>query len=86
MYDINRKKCSLTFGKGPIDELDDTTVTAEAEYSIIFIEQKKKFWLSLNFNESNNYLFVNGEPDELCLGNISQDFTVNRMKNTRFFR
>ena len=39
--------------------LDDAILTAEAEYSINFIKQGKKFCLSLHYNESNNYLFAN---------------------------
>ena len=67
----------------PVQGFDDTNLTAEAEYSINFTEQRKKFCLSLHYNESNNYLFVNGvqiyqfkaKDSELvayllCLGNI----------------
>ena len=32
---------------------------AEADYSINFTEAGNKFCSSLNYNESNNYLFVN---------------------------
>ena len=34
----NRKKDILILGKGPTQELDDTTLNAEAEYSINFRE------------------------------------------------
>ena len=39
----NRKKGFLILGKGPADGLDDTTIAAEAEYSINFTEQQQKF-------------------------------------------
>ena len=48
---IMKKKGILILGKGPRQELDNTTMIAEAEYSIR---------LSLHYNGSNNYLFVNG--------------------------
>ena len=62
-------------------------------YSINFTVTKKKFWLSLHFNEANSYLFVNGTefykfkakdseivPSPLCLGNISIDWSTDNMK------
>ena len=52
------KKDILLFGKGPIQRLDDTILTAEAEYSINFNEWGKKFCLSLHYTESSIYLFV----------------------------
>ena len=52
--------------------------------------------MSLHYNETNSYLFVNGteivkfkaeDPEivatPLCLGNISKDFSIDIMKNTR---
>ena len=51
--------------------------------------------LSLHYNGANSYLFVNGKeihkftakdseinPYELCLGNISKDWSVDDMKKT----
>ena len=37
----NEKKDILIYGKGPTDGLEDTTLTAEKEYSINFTEQQK---------------------------------------------
>ena len=61
--------------------------------SINFTEKNKKFCLSLHYNETNSYLFVNGKEihkfkgknstilaSPLCLGNISKDFSVENMK------
>ena len=37
----NKKKDILIYGKGSTDGLEDTTLTAEKEYSINFTEQQK---------------------------------------------
>ena len=65
------------------------------KYSINFTESKKKFCLSLHNNGANSYLFVNGVEihkfkakdseivaTSLCLGNISDKFSVDNMKKT----
>ena len=66
-------------------------------YSINFTVTKKRFCLSLLYNEANSCLFVNGTeiyifkpnnseivPSLLCLGNISKDWSVDNMKKTGF--
>ena len=66
-------------------------------YSINFTVTKKRFCLSLLYNEANSYLFVNGTeiyifkpnnfeivPSLLCLGNISKDWSVDNTKKTGF--
>ena len=55
----NQKKDILILGKGPVQGLDDTTLTAEAQCSINFSISNRKFCLSLHYNGSNNFLFVN---------------------------
>ena len=52
-------KYILIIGEGPTQGLDDTTLTAEANYPINFIQSGKKFVLSLHYNGSNSFLFVN---------------------------
>ena len=92
---IIRKK-TLVLGKGPTQGLENT-LTAEKMYSINFTVTKKRFCLSLLYNEANSCLFVNGteiyifkpnnseiEPSLLCLGNISKDWSVDNMKKTGF--
>ena len=87
----NKKKDILVLGIGPIQGLEHT-LTAEKMYSINFTVTKKKFCLTLNYNEAN-YLFVNGKEiykfkakdseivaTPLCLGNISKDWSVDNMK------
>ena len=64
-------------------------------YSINFTVTKKKFCLSLHYNGTTSYLFVNGTEiykfkakqseivaTPLCLGNISKDWSVDNMKKT----
>ena len=88
-----KKKDILILGKGPTD---DTELTAEAEYSINFWRSQRIFCLSLHYNGSNSFLFVNATKIyqftvkkykitlyPLCLGNVSKDFTANNMKKNR---
>ena len=88
-----RIKNILIFGEGQTQGLEDATITAEAKYPINFRESGKMFVLSLHYNESNSFLFVNtvkiyqfrAKDSEvklypICLGNISEDFTVDNMK------
>ena len=94
----NRKKDILILGKGPIQGLEHT-LTAEKMYSINFTVTRKKFCLSLHYNGANSYLFVNGTEiykfkakdseivaTPLCLGSISKDFTVDKVKKTELSR
>ena len=55
----NKNKDILTLGEGPTQGLDDTTLTAEAKYPINFTQSGKRLVLSLHFNGSNSFLFVN---------------------------
>ena len=48
---IKRKLYISIVGEDPIQEVDDTTVTAEKRFLINFTESRKKFYLSLNYNE-----------------------------------
>ena len=79
--------------------LDDTTLTAEAIYPINFTKSGKRLALSLHYNGSNSFLFVNAtkilpfkakdseiKDYALCLGNISKDFTVNNREKNRIKR
>lgn len=42
-HGVNRKRDSLVIGEGPTYGLNDTVTTAEADYSINFSKQRKKF-------------------------------------------
>ena len=55
---ITRKKI-LVLGEGQTQGKDDTSITAEAKYFINFTKSEKIFLLSIHFNGSNCFLFVN---------------------------
>ena len=65
-------------------------------YPINFAQSNKRFVLSLHYNGSNSFLFVNDakiyqfkvknseiKDYALYLGNISKDFTTNNIKKSR---
>ena len=49
----------LILSKGPTQELDDATLTAETKYPINFTQSGKRFVLSQHYKESNNFLLAN---------------------------
>ena len=55
----NKGKDILILGKGQTQGLDCTTFTAEAEYFINCSIYQRKFCISIHFNGSNSFLFVN---------------------------
>ena len=56
----NKRKDILILGLGPTQGLGENSLTAEKMHSINFTVTKKKFCLSLQYNEANSYLFVDG--------------------------
>ena len=48
VYVNNRKKDIFIFGKNQTDGLDETTITAEAEYSVNITKSRKENCLSLH--------------------------------------
>ena len=54
----NKKKDMLILGSSPTQGLDDTALTAEAQYSINFLRSTRKC-CSLHYNGSKSFLFVN---------------------------
>ena len=91
----NKIKDILILGKGPTEGFDGIAFTAEALYPINFMQPAKRFALSLHFNGSNSFLFVNDTKVyqfkakhseikiySLCLGNVSKDFTINNIKKS----
>ena len=91
----NKKKDILILGKAPTQGLEHT-LAAERLYLINFTKENTKFCWSLHYNGANSYLFVNGteiikfraKDSEiavypLCLGNISEHWSVDNMKKTR---
>ena len=55
---IDNKK-HLTLGEGQIQALDDAILIGEAKYFISFTQSNRKFCLSLHYNGSKSFLFVN---------------------------
>ena len=93
MHVDNKGKDILILGEVPTQGLDDTTLTAEVKYPINFTESGKIFLISLHYNGSNSFLFVNATKTRqlkvknsevkgytVCLGNITKDFTISNMK------
>ena len=90
----SKKKDILVLRKGPTQELEHTLIAGKM-YSINFTVTRNKFYLSLHYNGANSYLFVNGTEiykfrakdseivtSPLCLGNISKDWSTDKMKKT----
>ena len=91
---ITEKKDILVLRKGPTQRLEQT-LSVEKMYSINFSKLDKKSCVSLNYKESNSYLFVDGTEiykfkakdseiiaTPLCLENISKDWSVDNMEKT----
>ena len=85
----DKNKDILILGEGATEGLNDTTLTREAKYPINFTQPKKRFVLSLHYNQNNFNLLMLYEfkakdfeikDYTLCLDNISKNFTIN-MKN-----
>ena len=55
----NKGKDILILGEGPTQRLDDSTLKAEAKYLTNFTQSGKTFVLSIHYNGSNSFLFVN---------------------------
>ena len=56
----NEKIDILIIGNRQSDSSNDTSMAAEEKYSKNFTEPRKKFCLSLHYNQVNSYIFVNG--------------------------
>ena len=100
MHANNKVNNILVLGKDIIQEINGTTIYAEKMYLINFTKSKTRFCLSLHYNGDNSYLFVNGSEiykfkakeyeikdgqTEICLGNISRDFSIDNMKKTGLY-
>ena len=90
----NKYKDILILCEGPTQGLNNTTLVAEAKYPINFTQSKKRFVLTLHYNRSNSFSFVNATKfyqfkakySEIknyatCLGSFSNDFQINNVKN-----
>ena len=90
----NKKKYILILGKGLTQGLEHT-LTAKKLHSVTFTKENTKFCSSFHYNGANSYLLVNGteiiifkaKDSEitaypLCLGSISNDWSIYNMKKT----
>ena len=90
----NKGKDILILGFGATQGLGEHLLTAKKMYLINFTVTRKKFCFSLHYNGANKYLFANGTEiiklktkdseivaTPLCLGNISKDWSVDKMNN-----
>ena len=57
----NKGKDILILGEGATKGWDDTTLTVEAKYPIIFTQSGKRFVFSLDYNGSNSFLYFNAK-------------------------
>ena len=93
----DKGKKILILRKCPTQGLGEHSLSPQKMYSIIFTKINTTFCLSLHYNGANSYLFINGTeihkfkakdseivPNNLCLGNVSKDFSASNMKKTRF--
>ena len=91
----NKGKVILILGNGTTQGLGKHSLTAVKTHSVNFNDNRKKCYLSLHYNGSNSYLFVNNIEiikfeakdsniiaTSLCLGNISKDWSVDNLKDT----
>ena len=90
IHNTNKANNIYVLGKDFVQEINDTTLYAEKLYKTNFTETAKKYLLSLHYNLSNSYLFVNRNEElkfkskvdqivkeKLCLGNLSADWTAS---------
>ena len=56
---IIKIKDILILGEGPRQGLNYTILTAEAKYPVNFTQPRNSFVLSLHYNGSNSFLFIN---------------------------
>ena len=91
----NKGKDILVRGKGPTQGSGEHWFAAEK--CIWSILPKLQISLSLHYNGENSFLFVNGTeihkfkandfeivPNNLCLANVSKDFSASNMKKAGF--
>ena len=93
IHPTNKTKNILILGEGFTQGIDDIIFFAEKKISTNFTRINTNFCLNLHYNGENSYLFVNATeiyqfkakdseivPYSLCLGNVSQGFSVNNPK------
>ena len=94
MYIDNKGKDIFILWKGTTQGSNDTTLTAETQYSVNFKRSYINFSLSLHYNGRNNFLFVNAtkiyqfqaKDSEIKKSSVIRkylgDFSANNVKKT----
>ena len=72
LHTNNKNKDILILGEGQTKGSDNTSLTAEVEYSINFSRSEKKFSLSLHYMGSNSFLFANAHKIHQYKGKDSE--------------
>ena len=97
-HENNKANNIYIMGKDYIQKINDTKIYTEKMYYRNFTDPGKKFVLSLHYNDSNSYLYVNGNQElkfkaktdqlvkeKLCLGNLSDQWTTSEPEKTRLY-
>ena len=97
-HSTNTANNIYVLGKDFVQGINGTTLYAEKIYKTNSTEPNKKFVLSLHYNFSNSYLFVNGTQElkfkakadqilkeKLCIGNLSNDWTITNSEKTGLY-
>ena len=89
----NRKNNFLVLDEGPTYGINESFGSPGKKFNINFSKANTSF-MSLHYNEDNNYLFVNGReifkfkddnenvnfPSQYCLGSISKGFSATESR------
>ena len=81
----NKKKYSLIFSKGSTEGLGDSSLTEEAQYSINYSKSNKSIYLSLHYNKSNIFVFVNATKIYQFKAKYSEKIKYLNLKKICFF-
>ena len=84
MHIDNKEKDILIYGEGPIQGLDETTLTAEDINPINFIQPNKGFELYLQYNGSNVFLLADATKAyqfKAELQRYFKRFAINNVKS-----
>ena len=65
VYIDNKNRDSLFLDEITTQGLDDTALTAVVKYPFTFIQSERRFLLSLHYNGSSSFLFVNSKQKTL---------------------
>ena len=91
-HSTNKANNIYVLGKDFVQGINGTILYAENIYKTNFTEPNKKFLLTLHYDFSNSYLFVNGtqelrfkKNDQICVGNLSDNWTTTNSEQTRLY-